>query len=841
MRAAPAAELVVRPRLSRRLDDAGRVTLVAAMPGYGKSVAVSHWCEGLDVPVAWMSLDLLDGDTRSFWWHLLLSIGGVVPGVADEPQMLLDERGVDDPLFLTALVAAVHERSQPFVLVLDGLGDRVERSVLDGVAVLVEHAGELVRVVVTSRTTPALPLARWRARGWLTEVRQDELCLTDAEAAAVAAHVAGVTDVDPASLNRRVEGWPIAFHMAMLSGTYSDQIALSALSAESERGLATSLVAEVLESLADDEREAVLALSVFQSFDPGLCSEVVGPHAAAVVRDLLRRGMFLTVVDPRVGTMRFHALFRELLEAELAWRDPAARIDLHRRAAMAWRERGDLLAAYHHLSAIGEGDTASAVLLGPVLAMVDRGDLAALNRVAHQLPALPTVTSPTMAIDIALVASYALGTAESRRWGDRARELLTAQPAVDDETALRLLALDCLLDLLDADLDGAIGRIDAHRLLAGTGRGRYEYANRLPIVATRVMLASRRSADARWWLEQAEAIPGPAIVTSVVVPTLRAWNEWNFGRLDVASALIEPALSWMEARGLRAHHAAFDTLITGGWCRLVGGDLDGAGTLAERATEDSEVLGTDWARMQAGFLAARWLLAVGRAEEAVAVIDDLQSRIDFAACRGYADRLLGVEAEALAALDQVGAALRLLQRMEPSPRVRLLRARFGRLGSAEVRRSLADRAEWPVIERLQAEALVLAHRDDPDVAGDLRTLLAECAESGWVLPLVGVGPAVDRLLRSVPLDTLHPTLAAASAVAPPPSSIARHVAGTVTLTERERTLLELLPTHLSYADIGERLYLSVNTVKTNLKSLYRKLAARTRAEAVESAQRHGLL
>jgi LuxR family maltose regulon positive regulatory protein len=61
------------------------------------------------------------------------------------------------------------------------------------------------------------------------------------------------------------------------------------------------------------------------------------------------------------------------------------------------------------------------------------------------------------------------------------------------------------------------------------------------------------------------------------------------------------------------------------------------------------------------------------------------------------------------------------------------------------------------------------------------------------------------------------------------------------LTERERSLLALLPTHLTYAQIGAELFLSVNTVKSNLKTVYRKLGAGSRAEAVEVARRNGLL
>ena len=350
VRAAPSVDLIVRERLSRRLDATPRVTLMLAMPGYGKSVAAAHWTETLPTPVAWLSLDLLDGDARSFWSHLLLSLAAALPELDDEPQMLLNERGVGDPLFLAALVTRIQDLGRQVVVVLDGLDDRVEHSVLEGLAFLVERADTL-RVVVTTRAAPALPLARWHARGWLDEVRQDELCLTDEEAASVGARLADADPEAAIALNRRVGGWPIAFHMALVAGAGVDVSlpALEALTDDSARDLAGSLVAEVLESMSAGEQDTVLALSIFESFDPDICAEIIGSGAAEALRGLLRRGVFLTIVDPAVGRMQFHALFRELLEAELAWRDPARRIELHRRAAMLWRARGDLLSAYHHL------------------------------------------------------------------------------------------------------------------------------------------------------------------------------------------------------------------------------------------------------------------------------------------------------------------------------------------------------------------------------------------------------------------------------------------------------------------------------------------------------------
>ncbi len=226
----------------------------------------------------------------------------------------------------------------------------------------------------------------------------------------------------------------------------------------SDRLLSNYLVAEVLAALSDEERDVALALSVLEWFDPDMCAELVGPHAARVVRQLLGRGMFLSVVDSRSGSMRFHDLFRELMELELGWRDPAARLDLHRRAALLWRARGDLMSAYHHLSAIGEQSKAKDLLVGPALELVDQGDLDALHQFARRLPTQRHVANANLALDLSVVALFADGTMPARRWYDRAVALLDdAAPLVGegagDDVRGRLVGLRCWLALLDADLD----------------------------------------------------------------------------------------------------------------------------------------------------------------------------------------------------------------------------------------------------------------------------------------------------------------------------------------------------------------------------------------------------
>jgi ATP/maltotriose-dependent transcriptional regulator MalT len=840
--------LVTRTRLAERLTSDARFTLVSAMPGFGKTVAVRQWIDTLDVPVAWLSLDLLDSDPTSFWSHFLLAVGSVLPGVDEEPAMLLAERGADDVLFLAALLRELEETSGHVVLVLDGLAE-LDAATLDGVALLVDRAGDRLRLVVTARSTPPLPLARWRSMGWLTELGADDLRLTDDEARELAQRldaksIALATD-DVAVLNRRVDGWPIGLHLALLSDQAIDgeSLSRSARTARSERMLAGYLVADVLDSMSEDDREVALALSVVEWFDPDICMELVGPHADASVRRFIDRGMFLTVIDRRVGMMRFHALFRELLEVELSWRDPARRIDLHRRAAMVWRSRGDLTSAYRHLSAVGETARAHEVLVNPALDLVDRGDLAALHQFAQQLPAPRDVDDANLALDLGLVAFYAEGTLASRRWCDRAEILIGTAEVEDgerDDLVVRLHHLRTGIALLEADLDTAIDGIAVLREHSLGSRPLPVFEQRFPILAARIMLAARRIDDADQWIRRAEQITGPDILTSVTVPTLRAWHEWIFGRLDVATRQIDSALLWMDEHRVGAHHLAFDTLITGGWCRLSAGDLADAALLARRARDDADALGCAWNHLQAGYLSARLDLVTGNPSGALRTVDDLRSRVPFENCRPYADRILGVEVEALAASGQRDRALREIDELFPNPRTQLLRARFAASRIDDVEALLADRTGWPMVERLQAELVLCAANSRTVPSTELVELVRECADTGWVLPFLGLGGRVDRLLQSIALADMHPALARTLAFVSPVSASPGRSDG-MRLTSRELTLLELLPTHLSYAEMGERLYLSVNTVKTNLKHLYRKLGASTRTEAVQAAERSGLL
>ena len=279
---------------------------------------------------------------------------------------------------------------------LDGLAGQLDRTTLDGLALLVERAGETLRVVVTTRSDPPLPLARWRSRraGSTTSARTSCASPTTRRWPSPRAADTSIRDADAVvALNHRVDGWPIGLHMALLARPADDARSAGDLVGGSDRLLANYLVVELLEAMTEDERDVALALSVLEWFDPDLCAELLGADAADAVRQLLGRGMFLSVVDPRVGSMRFHDLFRELMEMELGLPRPGPPASTSIAAPRwPWRARGDLMSAYRHLAVIGEAARAHELLVGPALQLVDQGDLDALHRFARQLPTPHHVT-----------------------------------------------------------------------------------------------------------------------------------------------------------------------------------------------------------------------------------------------------------------------------------------------------------------------------------------------------------------------------------------------------------------------------------------------------------------
>ena len=819
--------LVQRRRLEERLADAERrqITLVSGLPGAGKTTLVASWLRSAGRSVAWVGIDGRHDEPGRLARAVLAAL--VDLGVATEPR---GRRRRSDATLLDRAFDALG--SEPWVLVLDDVHELRSSEALAGLRLLIDSAPPTVALVMCSRADPPIALGRLRLDGRLGEIRNADLEFTQGETAdLLAAHGVDLRDDDLRSLWQRTQGWVAGLRLAADALTASgDPHELIRSAATTEAAIADYLLEEVLDRQEPDVQSFLLRTSIVDVVTPELAVLLAGDDGAPAHLDELRRnGVFLTDTSSD-GSYRYHALFAALLRACLRRRHPETVVGLHARAA-DWLE-ADGRPAEAEVHARLAGDWARAGRLA-----ADRWLLAVLD---DEAPGDLGADVPPAAVHGVPSLAFAAAAAACSR-GDR------------DATDLHRRRLDELeADADTADPDGqAFGVGEPHRLVLDLTAGWTFGADE------RARHAARRVADA----VHADR-PAHAHALRRLGRLRGAELDIDEGRWDAAFAALNPLADaadddWMcvEAAGMLAVvHAA-------------NGDL----AAAERRT--AEVVSSAEARdirphaLLAAHLAAaahhaqhgERRNALARLHEAGAV-DAVPSHALHAARHALHAALDGTAAHA-AWLDSATAghplaaqllvACGVLEVVNPERRL----VAVGGAAERALARARADLAHGSpdaalagmdsclgdlppgthprtVVEALVVAALAAARTGRDDRAlHRLHIALDLVAGSGVRAPLFDHGPAVAELLahddlspdhRSLALELLdHMRIAPAGTTGP--------VDG---LTDRETAVLQYLPTLMSNAEIASALHLSINTVKSHLKAVYRKLGAGGRRDAV---------
>jgi LuxR family maltose regulon positive regulatory protein len=154
--------------------------------------------------------------------------------------------------------------------------------------------------------------------------------------------------------------------------------------------------------------------------------------------------------------------------------------------------------------------------------------------------------------------------------------------------------------------------------------------------------------------------------------------------------------------------------------------------------------------------------------------------------------------------------------------------------------TIREQVEWGVLRSLAAQApdLARAHRY-------LRRALALAEPHGYLATILDQGPGITALLRSLPagpglrsyVDELSVRAEAATATSNGPAGLPPGGP----LSDRELTVLRLLSSRLTTTEIAGALFVSPNTLKSHMKSIYRKLDVSSRADAVREGETRGLI
>ena len=361
--------VVRRDRLLTRLEDGAgaRLTLLAAPAGFGKTTLLASWLARAehDRAVAWLSLDAADSDPTVFWAGVAAALRGATTRHGAPPRGSLPTSEGGTPVTVSALLNELADTPGEVWLVLDDyhLADHPE--VATGMTFLVEHLPPNTHLVLSTRADPHLPLARWRARGELVEIRAVDLRFTPGETATYLeqATSTSLTAEQVRALDDRTEGWIAALQLAAISlQGRADVAGFVDGFAGDDRYVVDYLVEEVLAHQPRAVGDFLLRSAVLDRLCAPLCDAVLGgDDADAMLGTLDRANLFLVALDDKRTWYRYHQLFADVLRSRLRSEQPDLVPLLHQRASQ-WFEDHDLAdpAIRHALSA---GDVARAAAL----------------------------------------------------------------------------------------------------------------------------------------------------------------------------------------------------------------------------------------------------------------------------------------------------------------------------------------------------------------------------------------------------------------------------------------------------------------------------------------------
>ncbi|HET6869329.1 MAG TPA: LuxR C-terminal-related transcriptional regulator [Solirubrobacteraceae bacterium] len=586
------AEVLARQELVALLRAGGsrRLTLVAAPPGFGKTTVLAEWtAEEAGPAVAWFSVDEDDNDPARFLAYLAAALRRAAPESGRRALAALRSPGADLaqvvlPLLLTDLAGL----DRDLVLVLDDYHLITNPKIHEALASLIEHSPPAFRLVIATREDPPLPLGRLRARGELSELRAGELRFSGEETEAFLNDALGLElsaeDVD--SLHARTEGWPAALYLAALSlQGRPDASALVERFAGDDRYLVDYLTSEVLAGQTPELRSFLLQTSILKRFCGPLCDAVAKrENSSALLAELEHSNLLLVPLDRKREWYRYHHLFGELLQHELATTARGALPQLHRRASAWYRDAGLIIDAAHHAIAAGDVDAAARLVARHYAYFVDRGQLATVLHWLELLPRAAAAQDWLLCFAGTVVTAHAGQLDEAERWLELAER---APPLVRDgqEPEGPLAILAAYLRLLRGDIGGTVAH--ARRALAAAPA-----ADPLWALGPQMVLAS-----GLWWAGEA----GEASATvETVMRTARAarihpMTVYGLGvraaiALDeqdepTAEALARDATQLMHRAELEEHPWAAMAHVVQGTLLGRRSELDAAAAEIERGME----------------------------------------------------------------------------------------------------------------------------------------------------------------------------------------------------------------------------------------------------------------
>lgn len=875
-------QLITRPRLHQRLNNCveHRLLLVSAPAGSGKTTLLSQWGQQSEWPVVWVSLDAGDNDPVHFWSYLGMALDKLAPHMARHLLPLIHSPQPECAEFLTAALVNLAARiPDHFVLILDDYHCIESEEIHTALAYLLDYLPPVMHLVLASRTDPPLPLARWRARGQLMELRAPDLRFSVDETEALLNRMIPVnlSRQAAAALQERTEGWAAGLQLAALAFQDNQQGQGQLIPAHldirgSDRYLVDYLASEVLHQQPEPLRTFLLQTAILDRLNPSLCEQVTRQtDSQALLEQLHRRNLFITALD-RKGHYRYHHLFADFLRDQLQ-RDHAAELaDLHLRAAAWYEQRDQLDPAISHLLAAGRVTEAGGLIQKTARQHLMRGEAATLLNWFKALPDQVIRSQPLFCLIYAWVLTNSgqveaalpyldhLGNGLDRQ--DQEARLLLGEAATvrarigairGDQAQIRQFSQQALALLPE---DAALLRSNVFLDLAGIYRNNdfeaaqtaYQEAINLGRTTGNlriVMLGVYYLADLYLSLGQfqqaaqlyqqglewrRQIAPASALSCWIHAGLGALLYEWN--ELAEAVQHLRQALELAQQSGevkvlMYARITLAQALQTQGQPDEAAATIQAAADIAQQSRMIELGRQVDLARLKLWLrqgqvdTAASWLRQHGLSLEDQPLFPQHLTMLAWLHLAQPASDELARIIDLIKARSETASARRLaLPRVQDLIILALAHHHLGQAGQAAETMALAISTAEPM-------GLIRTFADDPNPA--VATLLAQIAArkggSGYLSKLAAL---FEERPASAPPTASAPASPAGQPLIEP-------------LNEREIEVLRHISAGLSNQEIADEMVLAVSTVKWYLRNIYDKLQVNRRTQALAKARELNLL
>lgn len=839
-------------------QDPAPITLVCAPAGFGKTSLLAGWvAQSPDAAIAWLSLDRHDNDPGRLWSGLLESLRATArfPAAAPVHGLRPPADGID-PGFVEELLREVAAVGERVWVVLDDVHVLWHPKVIASLELLVLRAPSNLRLVMSARAEPAIGLPRLRVLGAVKEIRARDLAFTREETAEfLRRHEVVLSTADLGVLHARTDGWAAGLRIACLAiGGGEEPGAFVERFDGDDHEVADYLLTEVLHDLPPATRRFMLRTSVCPDLSIGLAERLSDRMDAARVLDRLEQRNALTRRLGRGrGAYRYHDLLRSFLLSELRRADPRAERELHHTAARWYQHEGDHLHAMEHLAMAGDVKQVVALARAHGLSEILSGRARRLHVVLSELPEAGR-NDPLVALLLAAAAVELDRTDEADRWLVSV-DLDALASGSDPILSVLAAAVGTARARFDLDVHDALERLEGTTVEA-TGDADLElYALQQRGVA-RVYTGAYEQADVdlRRAIVLARATGRDAMLVSCL--SFMAGNLASMGELPAARDHADEAVTLAEHRGWGRSQSIAHAYVLVGWLGSLRGDRETAqeaaarslALLVDRNEPDVELA----ARSLELYLFADRDDAFDRLQRYLRLYERLAHAELSPAVLGYAAPVI---VQVCLDLGERGAARRIAEiasRRIPDPgEPALLRA------------MLQFDAGQPVAARVELAPVLGGTAPCHLVTTEVRAwLLAAAVEEAAGNVTLAQERLCSALLLAEPVELLQPFVESrrfaalliggkgrfgrsesfVDRILERLPSTAPHEGDDLTrLTPAELEILRDLPSLLTVREIAEARSISVNTVKTHLRAIYRKLDVDGRRTAVATARSRGLL